>query len=62
MGNLISITIQDAFPLPHIDKALKVVYNCNVFTSFNLVQGYLQLAMAEDDIRKTAFRAGSLGL
>ena len=25
-------------------------------------QGYLQLAMAEDDIKKTAFRAGSSGL
>ena len=57
-----SITIQDAFPLPHIDEALQVVHNCNVFTSFNLAQGYLQLEMAEDDIKKTAFRAGSSGL
>ena len=40
-----SITIRDAFPLPHIDEALQVVHNCNVFTSFNLAQGYLQLAM-----------------
>ena len=57
-----SITIRDAFPLPHKDEALQVVHNCNVFTSFNLAQGYLQLAMAEDDIEKTAFRAGSSGL
>ena len=57
-----SITIRDAFPLPHIDEALQAVHNCNVFTSFDLVQGYLQLAMAEDDIKKTAFRAGSSGL
>ena len=57
-----SITIQDAFPLPHIDEALQVVHNCNVFTSFDLAQGYLQLAMAEEDIMKTAFRAGSSGL
>ena len=57
-----SITIWDAFPLPHIDEALQAVHNCNVFTSFDLVQGYLQLAMAEDDIKKTAFRAGSSGL
>ena len=56
------ITIWDAFPLPHIDEALQAVHNCNVFTSFNLTQGYLQLAMAEDDIKKTAFRAGSSGL
>ena len=38
------------------------MHNCNVFTSFDLVQGYLQLAVAEDDIKKTAFRAGSSGL
>ena len=57
-----SITIWDAFPLHHIDEALQAVDNCNVFTSFDLVQGYWQLAMAEDDIKKTAFRAGSSGL
>ena len=39
-----------------------MVHNCNVFTSFNLVQEYLQLAMTEDSIRKTRFRAGSSGL
>ena len=50
IGN--SITIQDAFPLSHIDEALQVVHNCNVFTSFDLAQGYLQLAMAEDDIKR----------
>ena len=57
-----SITIWDAFPLPCIDKTLQVVHNCNVFTFFDLAQGYLQLAMAEDDIKKTTFRAGSSGL
>ena len=36
--------------------------NCNVFTSFDLVQGYLQLAMVEDDIKKTTFRVGSSGM
>ena len=39
-----------------------MVHNCNIFTSFNLVQEYLQLVMAEDDIKKTAFRAVSSGL
>ena len=47
-----SITIRDASPLPHIDEALQVMHSSNVFT-------FLQLAMAEDDIKKTAFRAGS---
>ena len=32
------------------------------FTSFDLAQGYLQMAMEEADIPKTAFRAGSSGL
>ena len=52
----------DAFPLPYIDKALQVVHSRNVSTSFNLVQGYLHWAMAEDDIKKTTFRADSSGL
>ena len=33
-----------------------------VFFSFDLAQGYLQLVMDESDIKKTAFRAGSMGL
>ena len=57
-----SITIWDVFPLPHTDEALQVMHDCDVFTSFDLTQGYLQLAMAEDDIEKTTFRAGSSGL
>ena len=32
------------------------------FTSFDLAQGYLQLAMDEADIHKTAFHTGSSGL
>ena len=31
-------------------------------SSFNLAQGYLQMAMEEADILKTAFRTGSSGL
>ena len=57
-----SITIRHAFPFPCIDEALHVVYNINVFTSFDLVQGHLQLAMAEDDTKNIVFRAASLGL
>ena len=39
-----------------------MVHNCNVFTSFDLAQGHLQLAMAEDDIKMAPFRAGFSGL
>ena len=37
-------------------------HSSDVFTSFDLAQWYLQLAMTEEDIKKTAFRAGSSGL
>ena len=57
-----SITIRDAFPLPRIDEALQAVHSSNWFSSFDLAQGYLQLAMDKSDIKKTAFRAGSMGL
>ena len=53
--------VRDTFPLPRIDEALQAVHSNNWFTSFDLAQGYLQLAMEESDI-KTAFRASSLGL
>ena len=39
-----------------------MVHSSNVFTSFDLAQGHLHLAMAEEDIKKTAFRADSSGL
>ena len=57
-----SITNMDAFPLPNIDKELQAVDSSNIFTSFDLAQGYLQLAMTGDDIMKNTFRAGSSGL
>ena len=57
-----SVVVRDAFPLPHIGEALQAVYNCQWFTSFDLVQGYLQMPVEEADIQKTAFRAGLSGL
>ena len=57
-----AITIYNSFPLPHIEEALQAVKAAVWFTSFDLAQGYLQLAMNEADIHKTAFNAGSSGL
>ena len=57
-----AITIRDSFPLPQIEEALQAVKSAMWFTSIDLAQGYLQLAMDEADIHKTAFRAGSSGL
>ena len=56
-----SIMVRDEFPLPRIDEALQAVHSSNWFTSFDLPQGYLQLAMEEGNIQKTAFTAGSSG-
>ena len=52
-----AITICDSFPLPQIKEALQAVKAAVWFTSFDLAQGYLQLAMDEADIHKTAFHA-----
>ena len=57
-----AISIRDTFPLPRIEEALQAVQAAVWFTSFDLAQGYLQMAMEEADIPKTAFRAGSSGL
>ena len=43
-------------------KPYKQLKSAMWFTSFDLAQGYLQLAMDEADIHKTAFCAGSSGL
>ena len=57
-----AVTVRDSFPLPRIEEALQAVKSAMCFTSIDLAQGYLQLAMHEADIHKTAFRAGSSGL
>ena len=57
-----AISIRDSFPLPRIEEALQAVQAAVWFTSFDLVQGYLQMAMEEANIPKTAFCAGSSGL
>ena len=54
--------VRDAFPLPRIVETPQAVHSSKWFTSFDLTQGYLQLAMEEDDIQRTAFRARSSGL
>ena len=56
------IMVRDAFPLPRINKSLQAVHSSNWFSSLDLMQGDLQLAMEESNIKKTAFRAGSLEL
>ena len=57
-----AISIHDSFPLPRVEEALQAVQAAIWFSSFDLAQGYLQMAMEESDIPKTAFCAGSSGL
>ena len=57
-----AVTVHDSFPLPRIKEALQAIKVAVWFTSFDLAQGYLQLAMDEVDIHKTAFWAGLSGL
>ena len=55
-------TIKDAHPIPRIQDALDSLRGSSYFSSLDLVQGYYQVAVHEDDIHKTAFRVGSRGL
>ena len=57
-----AISIWDPFPLPRIQEALQAVQAAIWFSSFDLAHRYLQMAMEEGNIQKTAFRAGSSGL
>ena len=57
-----AVSIRDSFPLPRVKETLQAVQAAIWFSSFDLAQGYLQMAMEEADIPKTAFRAGSSGL
>ena len=57
-----AISVRDSFPLHWVEEALEAVQAAVWFSSFDLAQGYLQMAMEEADIPKTAFKAGSSGL
>ena len=57
-----AISIHNSFPLPRVEEALQAVQAAVWFSSFDLAQGYLQMAMEEEDIEKNTFCAGSSGL
>ena len=57
-----AISICNSFPLPRVEEALQAVQAAVWFSSFKLAQGYLQMAMEEEDIEKTMFRTGSSSL
>ena len=48
--------VKDAFPLPRVDDLLVELRGTNVITHLDLMQGYHQVRVAEDDVWKTAFQ------
>jgi len=52
------VTIKDSYPLLRIDDCLDALAGCKWFSTLDLCSGYWQVAMAEADKSKTAFRTG----
>ncbi|PIK47135.1 hypothetical protein BSL78_15986 [Apostichopus japonicus] len=48
-------TRKDAYPLPRIQESLDALTNAKWFSTIDLISGYHQVEMAEEDAQKTAF-------
>ena len=48
--------MKDAVPLPIVDDLLVDLREANVITHLDLMQGYHQVQVAEDDVWKTALQ------
>ena len=47
-------TVSDNYPLPHLHDFTAKLRGCKIFSNVDMVKGYHQIPMAEDDIAKTA--------
>ena len=54
-GLLNNNTVKDKFPIPRIDKLITFFGGASVFSKLDLMSGYFQVRIAEDDIEKIAF-------
>lgn len=59
--HLNSKTIKDAYPLPRIEETLDILNGAKYFSCLDLLSGYWQVEVAEEDKQKTAFTVGPLG-
>ena len=54
-----SATVKDAMPLPRIDDLLDALLGATWFTTLDLMDGYHQVPIKEEDKAKTAFRTSN---
>lgn len=48
------VTTPDRYPIPNIQDFVQNLANCKVFSKIDMIRGYLQISVAEEDIPKTA--------
>lgn len=50
------LTVKNRYPMPRIDDALDQLQGTVVFSSLDLMSGYHQIRISDEDVPKTAFR------